>query len=236
MSSPYGPQSYPPGYGPGWYPPTGAPGHPPGAAPPGAYGAYGPPPPPPAPAAPVFPPPAGYGARAVAYMIDSFLSGALWTVLFYGGTFLLIRLVDPDGSDAREAVTVIGALALLALACFAGFCYFWIPHARSGRTPGKYATGVKVISMKTGEPPSLGPSAGRQLVAFLMSAVTCVGPLLDLLWPLWDEPYRQAVHDKAVGTRVITVRGADAYPYTPQPYPGSAAAPDAPPPPGGGWY
>ncbi|GAA1750622.1 MULTISPECIES: RDD family protein [Streptomonospora] len=232
MSDPYGPPPYPPGYGPS--------GHYPGAAPP--------PPPPPGPyaasapyshgpAAPVHPPPASWPARAVAYLIDGFIASVIFLVLFYGAMGLGLWLFDPDSGGSGEAAMIVTMLVMLPLAAFASFCYTWIPHARSGRTLGKRAAGVKVILMKTGQPPSLGLSAGRQLVAVALASVTCVGTLLDLLWPLWDEPYRQAVHDKAVGTRVIRVRGEGAgpYPVHPQaarPHPGAMPAP----PGTGGWY
>jgi uncharacterized RDD family membrane protein YckC len=50
-----------------------------------------------------------------------------------------------------------------------------------------------------------------QNIASLLSVVPFVGsfaglfPLLDGLWPLWDDK-RQALHDKAARTNVVRVR------------------------------
>ncbi|MDT0302031.1 RDD family protein [Streptomonospora wellingtoniae] len=232
MSDPYGHQPYPPQYGPSGHYRGAAPPPPPPSGPyaaPAPYG-YGP-------AAPVHPPPASWPARAVAYLIDGFASTVIFLVLFYGTMSLGLWLVGPDSGGAGE-VAMIVTMLMMPLAALASFCYTWIPHARSGQTPGKRAAGVKVVLMKTGRPPSLGLSAVRQLVAVALVLVTCVGTLVDLLWPLWDEPYRQAVHDKAVGTRVIRVRGegTEPYPVRPQaaqPYVGGMPGP---PPGAGGRY
>ncbi|MBX9388963.1 RDD family protein [Streptomonospora nanhaiensis] len=230
MSDPYSPQPYGPPYG---APPTGsdyAPhgGHPapPGYAAPapggyavphaGGYGAPGPglPPPPPEHADQVWPPPAGWGARVGAYIVDTLIALPIFLVCFYGGLGLIIFILEGQNlpEDQEAAIGIPTTLLFGALGAFLSFSYFWFPHARSGRTLGKRLFGIKVVSMKTGEPPSLGLSAGRQLVHIGMASVTCVGWLIDVLWPLWDQPYQQAVHDKAVGTRVITVRGAGAAP------------------------
>lgn len=236
MSNPYGPGSYPPQYGYGGHHSPGAPGAqqpPPGFAPPPPPpppGSYGPGHPYTSPQAPVFPPPASWGARAGAYLLDTFLMMLIIIVLIYGPVVTAGVLLQPD-DDSPEAV-VFGMIAFIFMivAPVASFCYMWIPHARSGQTLGKRALGIKLIHLHTGEPPSLGQSAGRQLIGILLGSVTCIGSLVDLLWPLWDEPYRQAIHDKAVDTRVIRVRGADAQQYAP-------AAPYAGQPPGaGGWY
>ncbi|MUL41183.1 RDD family protein [Streptomonospora sp. PA3] len=235
MSNPYGNQPYPPEYGSGGHTPPGQ-GHPPGFAPPpppAPYGApagpgLGPGSPYGHPAAPVFPPTASWGARAGAFLIDWFISVVVFLVLLYGPMFLLIWLLDPDNSDAGETAVIFSMPVIMLIAAFAAFAYFWIPHGRSGMTPGKRVFGLKVILMKTGEAPPMGLAAGRQLVALALATVGCVGFLVDMLWPLWDEPYGQAVHDKAVGTRVINVRAAGAGPQ--------AAAPAAPPPGTGGFY
>ncbi|GAA4888688.1 RDD family protein [Streptomonospora salina] len=231
MSHMYGP---PPPYGPGG--PASGPGPPPGAGypPPNEPYAvpypYGPAP---------FPPPASYGARVVAYLIDGFIGAVIFLGLFYGAMGAGFWLFTPEDGGAGEVAVIVTMLVMFVVATAASFSYVWIPHARSGRTLGKRAAGIKLILIKTGEPPGLGLSAGRQLVALLLASVSCIGPMLDLLWPLWDEPYRQAVHDKAVGTRVVRVPEGEAAPYAaPYPggtgpaWPGTGGAPSGT----GGWY
>lgn len=85
--------------------------------------------------------------------------------------------------------------------------YFSVSHSRSGQTLGKRMMGIKVVSLRTGEPPSLGAATGR-IGIYLMLSFLPGGQLLDVLWPVWDKPYEQALHDKVAGTRVILVRPA----------------------------
>ena len=49
-------------------------------------------------------------------------------------------------------------------------------------------------------------SQGTALIRLVVHAAFGLVPLLallDLLWPLWDDPYRQTLHDKAVSCYVI---------------------------------
>ncbi|QBI53505.1 RDD family protein [Streptomonospora litoralis] len=205
MSHPHAPRILPPQPGPG----RGAGGPPPPGGPGGGSGGYGYGYGPlgTGPWAPVFPPPAGYGARAGAYLLDGFLSTLLFTAVFFGPYLLFAWLAAPAEDLAVGIGLVVSVPVLLCLAGFLSFAYHWLPHARSGQTPGKRVFGIKVVRLDTGRPPSPGPAAGRQLVALALGAATGIGTVVDLLWPLWDEPYRQSVHDKAVDTRVIRVRG-----------------------------
>ncbi|MDA0564113.1 RDD family protein [Streptomonospora sp. S1-112] len=224
MSDPYSPQPYGPPYtGPAPAPHAGYPAPPAYGAPapggyaaplPGDYGAPGPVPPPLPEPGPVWPPPASWIARVGAYVIDTLIALPIFLVCFYGGLGLIVYILEGQNlpEEQEAAIGIPTTLFCGAVGAFLAFSYFWLPHARSGRTLGKRLFGIKVVSMKTGEPPSLGLSAGRQLVHVVLGSVTCLGWLIDVLWPLWDQPYQQALHDKAVATRVITVRGAGAAP------------------------
>ncbi|MDS1269630.1 RDD family protein [Lipingzhangella sp. LS1_29] len=175
------------------------------------------------------PPPAGYGARAGAYVVDLLLVVAMFLIVFYGGMFLVIDLTGAQGQQMEDAPEpAIAMVLLIPGTMLLAFAYFWLMHAHSGRTVGKLLFGIKVISIQTGERPSPGLAAGRVLVHWGLSWVGCVGWFLDVLWPLWDEPYRQAVHDKAVRTRVVRVRGSQT--WDPPPYPQPPAAPPQSPP------
>ena len=52
---------------------------------------------------------------------------------------------------------------------------------------------------------SMGTAFIRLLAQVALNFVPVVGPLLDLLWPLWDER-RQTLHDKAVGSYVLKLQ------------------------------
>ena len=66
----------------------------------------------------------------------------------------------------------------------------------SGQTPGKRAAGLRVVSGEDGRPPGYAPAAVRELVLAL-EVVTVVGLAGALRTPSW--------HDRAAGTRVVTV-------------------------------
>lgn len=193
----HGPAPHAP-YPGGYQQPAAMPGHSQqyyGPAPPGGY------------PGPAFgPAPAEWGARFAAYLIDGLIATVLYFVVSLAGgfgTLALLLAVSPQTAES-PAVGVTLVLFWAVAGLFAAFCYFWLPHARSGQTLGKRMLSIKLVSIDTGLPPSKGASAGRRCI-FIAMAFVPFGQLLDCLWPLWDEPYRQAVHDKAAKTRVIRV-------------------------------
>lgn len=97
------------------------------------------------------------------------------------------------------AVVVIAYIALIVLP-FAYFTYF---HGSSGRTPGKSALGIRVVSEDSGDPISYGRAFGRYGITVVFSFVF-IPWVLDYLWPLWDSK-NQSLHDKVVSS--VVVRG-----------------------------
>lgn len=99
-----------------------------------------------------------------------------------------------------------GSFLLLGLAGIViAFCYYWLQHAARGKTPGKRALGIRVVTADTRSKISYGASAGREAVFQLCPLVPLAGSiffLLDNLWLTWD-PRRQCLHDKAARTIVI---------------------------------
>ncbi|CAM4002880.1 RDD family protein [Nocardiopsis gilva] len=172
-----------PGYGP---PSPGYPGYP------GYAGA------PAAPPAPL----ASWGQRVAAHLFDTAIIILMAAVIVGAGVWVGYVLT----SDGPVKGYVVASLVVLTLgAVFAAtFCYRWLSHAKSGQTLGKRALGIQVVSLDTLRPPTKMASAGRELIfRALGMGGSFVGTLLDLLWPLWDEPKRQTLHDKAVSTIVI---------------------------------
>jgi uncharacterized RDD family membrane protein YckC len=60
---------------------------------------------------------------------------------------------------------------------------------------------LKVVDVN-GNLLTTGTALIRLLAQVALSFLPLVGPLLDLMWPLWDEK-RQTLHDKAVGSFVL---------------------------------
>lgn len=76
--------------------------------------------------------------------------------------------------------------------------------AKRGFSIGQGVAKLRVV-LPDGNLVPVGTLILRLLVMVLFCVVPFL-PLLDLLWPLWDEK-RQTLHDKAVGTFVVKVPG-----------------------------
>lgn len=104
-----------------------------------------------------------------------------------------------DGTTGLYLAMVVGALLLF------GVVYEALPNARWGRTLGKKLCGLRVLSMEEQEPPGYGRALLRWLVYGVLAALL-IG-VVNLLWALFDKPWRQCWHDKAAGT--FTAEGGD---------------------------
>ncbi|CAA9498927.1 MAG: hypothetical protein AVDCRST_MAG30-1793, partial [uncultured Solirubrobacteraceae bacterium] len=78
----------------------------------------------------------------------------------------------------------------------------------NGQTVGRMATGIRVVRT-SGEPMTFGWAMLREVAVTWILIYTIGGsltfglaPLLDILWPLWDEENR-ALHDFPVETRTV---------------------------------
>ncbi|WP_326650159.1 MULTISPECIES: RDD family protein [unclassified Streptomyces] len=155
--------------------------------------------------------PASLGKRFAARLIDSLLLGALVGAVAVpvvsrarthidekieaakqSGETVTVWLVD--STTAVHLGIILGALLVL------GALYEALPTATWGRTLGKKLCGLTVWDIESHEPPSFGAALRRWLVYGLLG-VLAVG-LLNVLWCLFDRPWRQCWHDKAAHTFV----------------------------------
>lgn len=155
--------------------------------------------------------PAGLGKRFAARLIDAVVLGAVVGVIAVplltkaadhingkideaklSGTTVTVWLID--GTTAGCLGAVIGAFLVL------GLLYEAVPTARWGRTLGKKLCGVQVRGMESYEAPGFRPALIRWLLYGVLG-VLVVG-VVDVLWCLFDRPWRQCLHDKAAGTFV----------------------------------
>lgn len=77
---------------------------------------------------------------------------------------------------------------------------------QGGQTLGKKAMRLRVVDLAHGGAPADSGFLTRAAVYALPGAVYCIGSLfslLNVLWPLWDKPLQQALHDKAAKTMVV---------------------------------
>ena len=176
-----------------------------GAAYPGPYAAR--------PSAPF--PLASWGLRLVAWLIDAFIVGLimvpLYVVTLWPAFTDLINAIPTDGSSVPQAAMVsfqervlTVSLALSLASAVVSFLYLVPQNVRYGRTLGKRVVGIRVRMLAEDRNPGWKAATIRWAVyavgAFVASGIFT---LIDCLWPLWDKPWQQALHDKAAGTVVV---------------------------------
>lgn len=166
-------------------------------------------------------PPAGWPRRVGARLLDSLL-------IFFPGYLAVdvvvqrvmgLRLTTSEDLLAEETLPLLPGDVIAAFVLFG----IWVAYetyfvSRWGRTPGKVLLGIKVIPVNEDIIPlgvNGGDAARRAMLLNLPTAaawtpslvITALNlfVLLAVLWPLWDRPYRQGLHDKAARTRVVHV-------------------------------
>ncbi len=164
--------------------------------------------------------------RLGAYLLDM-LFGFLVSVvllLVLGLVFGLLAFAVSNGvsggSDSFDAAGggLIVMLYLLVLAASLGYwVWAFVLRVRShGASPGKQLLGLKIRTFHADGQLTYGQIWGRVGLPALASSFTAgISPLADYLWLLWDR-HVQCLHDKAVGTVVVTTR----QPLAPPDHPG----------------
>lgn len=155
--------------------------------------------------------PAPLGRRLVARLIDTVVLGALVGAVAVPVGIQAVAHVDDkiesakqsgqtvtvwllDGTTGVHLALVLGALIVL------GVLYEALPTARWGRTLGKKLCGLAVVDIESHGPPTFGGALRRWLV-YSVLGLLAIG-VLNVLWCLFDRPWRQCWHDKAAHTFV----------------------------------
>ena len=208
----YPPPSYPP-------PPPGYPAPPGYQAPPGGYSvppraAY----PPhfrPLPSAPGGAPLADFGQRLAAYLLDGLVIAAVTLIPIMGvvfGTIALVFATIPQTPDrqgqppvAPFLLIMLGYLVGIFLITFLAQYFYTVTYQlRRGQTVGKRVMKIKIVNVADGSPMDLRAARKRYAATAVLGLL---GPAsyLDGLWQLWDQPYKQCLHDKYAQTVVVRV-------------------------------
>lgn len=166
---------------------------------------------------------AGWWARAGAMVLDWIIVTLVWLPL---GIWLLGPEIDklityvqqvyieaasnPNPSltssvavPTLDTARVLGA-SLARTALFVAY-EAWLLSSY-GRTLGKIVTGIRVRQQATDANLSVGVAAWRSFVKCLgdtFGSLTVLFTVVDYLWPLWDRPQRQALHDKVARSIVV---------------------------------
>ncbi len=160
---------------------------------------------------------ASWGVRAGARILDILIMQVvtvplllLVVVPFLGASSLLAT----SASDGREpnpdvvAASLFGFFGLILfvvlLAAALQVAYEVVLTAMWGMTLGKRIVGIRVRSIAQDRLPSWLESFLRAGVILLGGAIgSGVFSLIDYLWPLWDKPWQQTLHDKVAKTVVV---------------------------------
>ena len=151
------------------------------------------------------------GRRVLAYILDSTVVVALWILAY---TTILKSIIDDENrariSDPHGSIYAVSAasssatpVVLFAILFVVTSYYIWVT-GRTGQTPGKRLLGLWVVDSKSGAPIGIRRSLGRYFVQGILNFACYAG-----LWsPLLDSSSGrfQGLHDKAVGSQVISIR------------------------------
>ncbi|MFB7448595.1 RDD family protein [Streptomyces sp. NPDC056194] len=155
--------------------------------------------------------PAGLGRRLVARLIDSVVLGALAGAASVPFVTAAIDHIEGKIEAAKQSGTTVQVWLLdsttsvqfgIALASLfvIGILYEALPTAKWGRTLGKKLCGIEVRDIEAHEPPTFGKALRRWLVYSVLGLLV-IG-VVNVLWCLFDRPWRQCWHDKAARTFV----------------------------------
>jgi uncharacterized RDD family membrane protein YckC len=143
---------------------------------------------------------APWATRALGYIIDSVLVGVVMGVL-WAMLGALTAAVGSFGSHDMASGMCCVAIGLGAVSSLLVGLYNRVYLvSKRGASIGQGVVKVKVVDANGGLLKQ--NTALIRLLAQIGMGLLPVLPLLDLLWPLWDER-RQTLHDKAVGCYVI---------------------------------
>ena len=143
---------------------------------------------------------ASWGTRAIGYIIDSVLVGAVMLLLYVVLGGMLTAIAGLGGRGAAGSVCCFMLLLFPLATLLVGLYNRVYLVSQRGYSIGQGIVKVKVVDARGALLPQ-----GTALIRLLAQAgmgMIPVLPILDLLWPLWDER-RQTLHDKVVSCYVV---------------------------------
>ena len=148
----------------------------------------------------------------VAYVVDLVLSVVIGVALGFGAISTMNPTVE---TGASVAARIIGWVLDIILFIGVPFTYEWLMLRNKGQTLGKMAMKIQPVNADTRQGLTSAEAAKRAALYPIVSHLACcVLTIVDCLWPLWDKPLQQAVHDKAARTVVVkTDVGPGGQPY-----------------------
>jgi uncharacterized RDD family membrane protein YckC len=145
--------------------------------------------------------------RAVAAIIDYFLlaipSGILFFIL---AAVFSTTTINQTTSGATKGISAGGLVFLVVLVIALQIAYYvYFNGGDKGQTVGKMAMGIATRDESGNAPLGYGRALKRWATVFVLSILCYIPLIIDYLSPLWD-PRRQAWHDKAAQSVVVTTK------------------------------
>jgi len=170
---------------------------------------------------------AGQGDRLLAKLLDGvvlIVPNLILLVLGMVPVAVLVVRAGPNENPTEDWTFWLVYLAgfQAALIGMIGVLYLYevVYQHRTGQTVGKRVMRLRAVSLPDGNPPDRRQYRRRwaaENAILLIEAVPVLGLLiasvvgpyayLNVLWCLWDKPYRQCLHDKYARTTVVKVPG-----------------------------
>jgi uncharacterized RDD family membrane protein YckC len=161
------------------------------------------------PVAPGGAPLAGFGDRFLARLIDIavLIVPTMVVELVAAVPFVVVAAAGGETpSGAALLAAFAGSTLLFAILLVAVYYGYEVAMMhRTGQTLGKRALRIRVVREADGGPIDRATATRRWLVGNVAPMVAFGFGHLDVLWLLWDQPYRQCLHDKCAGTVVVKV-------------------------------
>ncbi len=157
---------------------------------------------------------ATWGSRALARILDTLVESVLVAPVL--GWLLWPAFGDlldsvPDGAapsqaalDAFQEQLLSISVTLSLVSAAVTFLYEVPQNVLWGRTLGKRAMGLRIRPLAQDAPLSWVQATVRW-GTYTVGSLVAGGffTIIDYLWPLWDKPWRQALHDKTAKTVVV---------------------------------
>ncbi len=143
---------------------------------------------------------ASWGTRAVGYLVDAVLVGIAMAIIYVIAGSVLTSVARLAGQDAAAGTCCMVILLFPIASLVVGIYNRVYLVSQRGASIGQGLVKIKVVDAN-GQLLSQGTALIRLLAHVAMGFVPFL-PVLDLLWPLWDQR-RQTLHDKAVGCYVV---------------------------------
>ncbi|MER6050400.1 RDD family protein [Streptomyces sp. NPDC020883] len=139
------------------------------------------------------------GMRLLARFIDYLVIGVLIAGAWVPANIWMYSTFKPG--DGRGVPVVLG---LFAWTLLVGLFFEPLTTAMGG-TLGKAICGLRVVHVETGNKLGFGHALGRWLAYLGIGMVPVLG-LINVLSCIWNEPFRQCMHDRAANTAVVKRR------------------------------